>query len=67
MLHRSVTKFLAIFQEKPISPTIVIKYKKDEAKSLVEYIMNLISKNPFIKNEFDKNKEYYITQFNYAN
>ena len=44
-----------------------LKYKKDEAKSLVEYIMNLISKNPFIKNEFDKNKEYYITQFNYAN
>jgi hypothetical protein len=37
-----------------------------EAKQLIDYIIELISMNPYIKNEFDKNKEFYEMNFNLA-
>jgi len=43
-----------------------LKYKKNESKEIVNHIMKLINVNPLIKKEFEKNKEYYIAQFNYA-
>jgi hypothetical protein len=38
-------------------------YKQDEAASMVKHIMDLVSANPFIKNEYDKNSGFYDSQF----
>jgi hypothetical protein len=39
---------------------------KVEAKQLVNYIMELVSSNPYIKIEFDKNKDFYLAQFKFS-
>jgi len=38
-------------------------YRHDEAASMVKHIMNLVSANPLIKNEYDKNSGFYDSQF----
>jgi hypothetical protein len=39
---------------------------KEESRSVVEHIQNVISKNPLVKNEYDKNKDFYESQFSYS-
>jgi hypothetical protein len=39
---------------------------KDEAKNIVNHIMELIRINPYIKKEYDKNSDFYKTNFNYV-
>ena len=39
---------------------------KDEAKLLVNYIMELVSTNPHIKKEFEKQPDFYQNNFNFA-
>jgi hypothetical protein len=39
---------------------------KEEARSVVEHIQNVVSKNPFVKSEYDKNKDFYESQFSYS-
>jgi hypothetical protein len=41
-------------------------YNNNEAKIFVKHILNLIEKNPLIKNEYNKNKGFYDIQFNFA-
>lgn len=41
-------------------------YNINEAKMFVKNIMELIEKNPFIKNEYNKNKIFYDEQFKFA-
>ena len=39
---------------------------KEEARSVVEHIKNVVAKNPLVKSEYDKNKDFYESQFNYS-
>jgi len=41
-------------------------YKINEAKCVVEHIMELVNKNPYIKAEFEKSKPFYLTQFSFV-
>jgi hypothetical protein len=41
-------------------------YDTNKAKAFVKHILDLIEKNPLIKNEYNKNKHFYDTQFNFA-
>jgi len=39
---------------------------KDEAKNIANNIIKLVSINPYIKNEYDKNADFYQNNFNYS-
>jgi hypothetical protein len=39
---------------------------KEEARKVVEHIKSLVSENPYIKNEYDKKRQFYESQFNYS-
>jgi hypothetical protein len=39
---------------------------KEEARNVVKHVQNITSKNPLVKNEFDKKKDFYESQFNYS-
>ena len=39
---------------------------KDESKQLVNYIMELVSTNPYVKKEFEKHKDFYQQNFNFS-
>ena len=41
-------------------------YNKDKAREFVKHIMELIDQNPLIKNEYDKNSNFYDNQFKFA-
>jgi hypothetical protein len=41
-------------------------HKNKESKNIVEHIKYVISKNPLIKIEYDKNKNFYNSQFGYV-
>lgn len=41
-------------------------YDINQAKIFVKHIMTLIEKNPFIKNEYNKNRTFYDNQFKFA-
>jgi hypothetical protein len=45
---------------------ILYYYKKEEAHDYVLYILDLINKNPYIKKEFNKNPDFYNSQFAYV-
>jgi len=40
-------------------------YKHNESKELLQHIEKLIEINPYVKREFEKNKDFYSTQFSY--
>ena len=39
---------------------------KEEARNVVKHVQNITSKNPLVKNEFDKKKDFYESQFNFS-